>query len=755
MKRAGLYSRALIVYGVALALRLRNLKQVLVGERVLFGFDDPYYHLRRVFLTLAHFPRVPGFDFYTNFPTGAQITWPPGFDLLVSAVCWVAGLGHPSPHRVEAVAAIMIPFLGAVTAMVVLFLAEEILGRGRWEAFAAALLFAFLPAQQAISTVGRLDHHVVEMTSFGFAVYFFLRALRDDPGSRYSFWGGLALALGVYCWTGAILYGGFLAAFAVAQMILDRSFGRPEPPSGWSALRVIFWGALLLVPLLLVTPGEGATSFTFLLLSWYHVAILGVLALLVPSLAEAIFARLSWRGVLRASGGVVVSAGLLVVGGWILVRGSGGIDFLTRRDPVISLLVESTPAWKLPPGQLVEYFSYLLYAAPVALLLLARFVVRDHFRDIRMNCLLALCLFTAVLGASQARFLNYAAVPFSIVTLWAFRQGLDALRRRFPRRVTRWPITVAGSLVILVPMGPILLGSIHSLPGNVSQTPGLAQLYPSLEWMRDHTPKTSHYLDPEKRPQYGVLADFTFGHWITFIAQRPNFCNPFSLAPWHEKPIFESARLFLAEEEAPVAAELERLRLRYVLLYNNENAIPDYARLAGKAEEDYLRIDPGGRRATPEPRFFRTFGVRLALVDGSEYEAAGERIPALSFFRLVHESPETRVRVVPGLPGPLKASWVKIFERVKGVKLEGRTDPGGVVTLEIPVDTDAGRHFVYRARGQADGKGAFLLSVPYPAGVSAEISAGPATISTPRCEIQVSVTEEEVLGGASRAVRCH
>ncbi len=754
MKRAGLFVRVLIVYGIALALRMRNLKQVLVGDRVLIGYDDSYYHLRRVFLTLEHFPKVPAFDFYTNFPEGARILWPPGFDLLVAAISWIAGLGSPSPHRVEATAAVLVPFLGAITAVVVLLLSEEILGRGRWEAFGAALLFAFLPAQQAISTVGRLDHHVVEMIAFGTVVLFFLRALRDDPGSRFSFWGGAALALGVFCWTGAILYGAFVAIFAIVQVLLDRIFGRPEPSTGWAALRVIFWGALLLVPLVLTAPGEGATSFSYLFLSWYQVAILGMAALLIPSVSEVIYAPSSRLRLLRASGGALATLALLAVGGWILVRGAGGFEFLLRRDPVISLLVESTPAWNLPPGQLAAYFSHLLYLAPLAFLLLARGAVKERFGDTRLACLLALFVFTAILGASQARFLNYFAVPFCIVMLWALRAGIDALRRRFPSRPARWSAAAAGAALILLPMAPVLRDSIHSLPGNVSMTPGLPYLYPSLEWMRDHTPRTSHFKEPERRPEYGVLADFSFGHWITAIGERPNFSNPFSLAPWHERPIFDSARFFLAEEEGPLVASLERLRLRYVLLSNNESAVADYAHLAGKPVEDFLEMHAGGKRVTPKPAFFRTFGVHLALADGSEYQAAGETVPALSSFRLVHESPESRSRFVPGLPAPVKAAWVKIFERVKGARIEGRTDPLAIVTLEVPVDTDAGRSFEYRTRTRADAAGIFALVVPYPSGVWGGVSAGPARLSAPRCGQEVRISEEDVQSGASRTLRC-
>jgi hypothetical protein len=368
----GLLGRALLIYAVALALRLRNVRGVFLGDRVLFGYDDPYYHLRRIILTLQHFPRVPAFDSYTNFPDGAVITWPPGFDLLVSLVCWIAGLGYPTHHRVEVVAALFVPFLGAAAAVVVLLLGEEIFGRARWEALAAAGLFAFLPAQQAISTVGRLDHHVLEMPAFGMALLFTLRGLRDDPGSRYSFWGGLALAAGTFCWTGSILFAGFLTLFALGQMVLDRVHGRTESSAGRSALRVLFWGAVLLVPLVLLSPGNGKREFTYLLLSWYQPALLGAAAFVVPALSEVIFAAGRRRAVLRASSGAVATTLLLVAAGWILRRGTGGFQFLSRRDRVISLLVESHPVWELHPGQLVEYFSPLLYAAPLAAALLLR-----------------------------------------------------------------------------------------------------------------------------------------------------------------------------------------------------------------------------------------------------------------------------------------------------------------------------------------------------------------------------------------------
>ncbi|HEV8376224.1 MAG TPA: hypothetical protein VGR38_08375 [Candidatus Polarisedimenticolia bacterium] len=752
MRKAGLLGRATIIYVVALALRLRNIRGVLLGDRVLFGYDDPYYHLRRILLTLRHFPSVPAFDSYTNFPDGAVITWPPGFDLLVSLVCWIAGLGHPSDHRVEVVAALFVPFLGAATAVVVLLLGEEIFGRARWEAFAAAALFAFLPAQQAISTVGRLDHHVVEMSAFGTALVFLLRGLRDDPGSRYSFWGGVALALGTFCWTGSILFAGFLTLFALGQMVLDRVHGRSESSAGRSALRILFWGALLLAPLVFLSPGDGKRSFTYLLLSWYQPALLAAAAFLVPALSEVIFAAGRRRAVLRASSGAVATTLLVLAAGWILRRGTGGFQFLTRRDRVISLLVESNPVWELPQGQLVHYFSPLLYAAPFLAVLLVRHVFRDRFHDVRLNALLALFLFTALLGASQARFLNYFAVPFCLALLWALRHGMEALVRKVRQRTIRWSVSFACIFAFLLPLAPLLRASAHSLPGNMDLA--LVRIYPSLEWMRDKTPVTSYLMEPDQKPEYGVLADFTFGHWITVIGRRPNFCNPFSLAPWHEKPIFESARIFLSEDEPAALEALDRNRLRYVLLYNNENALPDYAFLLEQPPEEYLRKDSPGGPALPTPRFFRTLGVRLALTDGTEHVAAGETVPALEGFRLVHESPETHLRRVPGLEGNFQASYVKIFERVKGAVLVGKIAAGAEIQLRTDVTTNTSRVFQYRARSIAGTDGSFRFSVPYATEVSGEVSATPVLLEAPGCKAEVALGEAEVVSGATHPVRC-
>ena len=752
MRRFGLLARALLVYGVALALRFRNVRAALAGDHVFFGSGDSYYHLRRVLLTLQQFPEVPHFDAYVNFPEGARITWPPGFDLFVATVCWVVGLGHPSRHAVELTAALLVPFLGAITAVVVLLLAEEILGRGRWEALAAGLLFAFLPAHQQISTVGRLDHPVIEMTAFGTAVLFFLRAIRDDPGSRYSFWGGLALAAGVFCWAGSVLYAGFLAGVAILQMILDRCWGRPDGGGSRSALRVLFWGSLFLLPLVVLTPGGSRTSLTSLFLSWYQPALIGLGAFLVASLSGAIFAPSDRRGRRRAVRGFVLSGLLLAGVAVLMLRAGGSLDLPEGRVRVAALAAELSPAWKLPRGQLVHQFSYLVYLAPLAALAQIWLAVRARFGDVRDNTLLALFFFTAVLGAANVRFLNYFAVPFCVVMMWAFREVLAGARGSLASRPLRWSATAACALLVAVPLGKTLRASMHSLPGNLP--PALDASYPSLEWMRDRTPRTSDYLKPDGKPEYGVLADCAFGHWITAVAERPNFCNPFHLAPWHAKPILESALFYLSEEEGLLLDALDRNRLRYVLVFDLEASIPEYARLAKRRPADYLVSDPATGRSSPAPRLFRTLMGRLALADGSEVQAGADSVPALTGFRLVHESPEIRSGLAPGPAGDPRNPRVKIFERVPGARLEGSTDPGSEVRVDIQVTTDAGRAFPYTSRTPAAADGIFSVVVPYATGTSGNVSASAARVTTSKCVREIALTEAEVLGGARRTVPC-
>ena len=79
---------------------------------------DAYYHLRRIQFAVHHFPAVPAFDPYVNFPEGARIIWPPGFDLLLATAAR-AFTAHPSAAWVERASAVAVPLLGLAAVLAV------------------------------------------------------------------------------------------------------------------------------------------------------------------------------------------------------------------------------------------------------------------------------------------------------------------------------------------------------------------------------------------------------------------------------------------------------------------------------------------------------------------------------------------------------------------------------------------------------------------------------------------------------------
>jgi len=106
-------------------------------------------------------------------------------------------------------------------------------------------------------------------------------------------------------------------------------------------------------------------------------------------------------------------------------------------------------------------------------------------------------------------------------------------------------------------------------------------------------------------------------------------------------------------------------------------------------------------------------------------------VSSLQHYRLIYESD---TRTTPADMPDLR--YVKIFEYVKGVKISG----DGV--LELPIKTNTGREFVYRANSV---NGTF--TVPYPT----DTSVGAITVTGPyRNTITgdtYSVTEEQVKSG--------
>ncbi|SVD86227.1 uncharacterized protein METZ01_LOCUS439081, partial [marine metagenome] len=92
-----------------------------------FG-NDAYYHVRRIWYSVVHFPEVLQRDPYMNFPEGGQPIWTPTFDWLVAAGVRL-GLGLPEQEAMEAWIIWIPPVLGALTVVALYFLALRYFSR--------------------------------------------------------------------------------------------------------------------------------------------------------------------------------------------------------------------------------------------------------------------------------------------------------------------------------------------------------------------------------------------------------------------------------------------------------------------------------------------------------------------------------------------------------------------------------------------------------------------------------------------------
>ena len=327
----------------------------------------------------------------------------------------------------------------------------------------------------------------------------------------------------------------------------------------------------------------------------------------------------------------------------------------------------------------------------------------------------------------------------------------------------------------------------------------------SLEWMKENTPETG--MDMKKvydregfvypTQAYGVMSWWDYGHLITYIAERMPNANPFQQGVTGPNG---SAAYFVSTNETVSNGILDALKTRYVVTdiemavskfwamttwYNTTaQTAPYQMTMYARNQQNTNVLDPVSVNIQP---YYLTTIARLHNFDGSEtaptssyyieYQdpttaktslplitkaetlngteavqraaqynaqaatglhavAAGiqpnqpvETVPALGHYRLVHESPSNA--------GSLSLKYVKVFEYVEGASIRGEG------TIEVPVVTNTGRAFTWRATA-VNGE----FRVPYATGGTSGVhTTGPyRIIGTGRT---VEVSESAVLSGTT------
>jgi hypothetical protein len=718
------------VFLAAIAPRLSTWAGTFRGPLVFLEEVDAWYHLRRIELALANGVRLPAVDTYNNYPSSTAVDWPPGFDVLFALAWHLLSKVTPVTLTPAAVGAVGVAILGSLAAAALAITAAS--RWGLWASLAAGLAVAWSPAAVAYSRVGRLDHHAIEPPALVALCAAYAWARRKPSAVRAAGLGGVMAGFTVL-WPGMALYAAVLAlAFAGEvwtagpQVAEEADGGGSRHGEAWRGeAPVVRQGALAYLVAAAVSAGLAFTSpwgrgmeVVYYALSWFQPLLFGALAL-----AFGAVYGLRARGVACGRAWAVAGLGLGVAVLVVLAAGSGsvarGLDFLLRRGAVAATLLESRSLVETGPGYALRWLTPVGLALPILCIAAGAVTVR---RKRRMMPLLAAALAVGALAAPfallQIRFGPHAAVASGLLLAW--------LVGRAKRRI------VAGG-VVAVAAGFLAWGVRPATLPDSAVHPYLLGGFDALMWLRRNAPPTSHFHRPLERPEYGVAAEWVWGHWITQIGRKPNIANPLSQTPENLRGIDDVARLFMAESEEEALDIAERRDVRYVLLSAIPVTVSQLAVQAGRDPERYVSPSGGGP-PTFHPPFFRTFHSRLYLGGGAGGD--GVEVEPVARARLVFES-RTRIEFLGLRP------TVRIYELVPGALLRGRCGSEEVEARAALRD----RPLVYAFRTRPGPTGEFALRVPYASEGTEASSPARVTVRCGERATEVEIAEQDVREG--------
>ena len=721
---------ALVAIG-ALAFWARSLNAAGVFDgNPLYLYDtDSARHMRRIWIGVQHYPQLPLFDFAYAFPLGLPLLGEIGYDFLLATLVRIASGSHLDRHLAESICAWAQPAFGVLACAGAYLLGKRI--AGRLSGLFAALLVAIIPALTSVARVGRVDHHAIEAP---FALLCLAAAwsacfATRRRARRVTLAGGI-LAIAVLCWSGAVVFAALLAGWAALQHAADRFTARDTAPIAETMAGVLLCAAAILAMAETLFLGHLALGMEFERLSLFQpffllggASILAAVALLLPCNVHP-------RRVLL--GVALLALGSAVI--FIAVRGViAGMEYVVAGPVTEGTTIEGRSFRDFGIGGLAASFGpgFIVILGSVAILAVR--AARERLAKPGDSLLLVWIAAMGILSWSQyPRYAPDLAVPLAL----AASSTLGALSLRRGRRLAACAsigLLLAVTIPVAAHLHPTRFHTTAYFEGPTRQV---------LLWTRRHTPSARIETRADVLPSYGILAPWRYGFWIAWLAERPALATPFLLRPAERRAntLAESLLRALPEVSAP---RLKRLRLRYVLA-SPLIVYADPAWVPVRGDGVYL----------PTRRFRQALNTRLLQDDGSE---AGEGLPCLGQFRLLHESDEV---FLPQSAGPYAlpaapVSAIKLFELVRGARVEGRAAPGTRVRVSLDLRTNIRRVYTYSCSGRADRNGRFRVIVPYRApGPNGSVTAlGPYRVAAGERISLVRVGEPDEVRGADLAVR--
>lgn len=806
-----------IIFALALFLRVYFSWDTVFSDPIKYSADDGVYHMRLVENQLlgGHFPWRINFDPFTNFPNGTYMYFAPLYDFLLSLIIWIISFGKPTLEIINKVAPFYPAVIGSLVVFLVYFISHKIFNRP--VAVLSSLLIAIMPSFLHRSILGNTDHHVAEVFFSTLTIMFLVYlvygrheqelkiVIKDKRFWIFTILTGISLGLYFLTWAGALLFLFIIFCFVFLYYLIKYLYGKNEE---WILLS---GSVIFVIAFLMVLPFFDYQNFfngRIYNIQHFICFIGGILTFLITGILGSYLKKANKKTyllpvlLLAVALFSIFSIKFLIPSIWTAIMGiitkvNLGVTGNKFAREMISEMSPTTISG------MFDLFSALFFLSIISFCIFIYKFVKERKPEIFLIIVwTAIILFVSgiIPAFGQNRNNYYLSVIISIlagfIIVEGFKFGWQALRKAqdFDKgSYLRFYFYVSSSVVIFA----IIFFSLYPFPFNIdngypSSLPDLIRSvtgviggpgttsddwYDTLKWLREKTPdpgvdyyalykdpgidKKTGDIEPYNYPKeaYGILAQWSVGHLITYYSHRMPVANPFQEGIGYinndGSVIPGEGTFFLETNENRAIGYLDKLKAKYVLidgtLANPNGIFKTYVKWINGNMDEYTNEETSSTEPT---KFDSAMSTRLYFLDGSassisksvENKNINLLIPSLSHFRLLNES-KNDASIFLGKDYKT-TKQVKVFEYVKGAVIKGYTLPGQEVEISTNIKTNQGREFVYRQTVKSV-NGSFEFVVPYSTGnqEKSDISASEYTVKIGNYIQKVNVLEDKVLEG--------